>query len=96
MEIKMSDIFNLPVKRVNSAIMCANGRFLRGARHAEYSATAINSHDKLTEENKMLLLDFATLKKAMCSAVVVIENESDMDKASSLLTRALADTEDFK
>ncbi|AHK11160.1 hypothetical protein S14_48 [Shewanella sp. phage 1/4] len=52
--------------------------------------------DKLTEQNKMLLLDVATLKKAIGSAVVAIENESDMDKASSLLTRALANTEDFK
>jgi len=52
--------------------------------------------NELTEQNKMLLLDVATLKKAMGSAVVAIENESDMDKASSLLTRALANTEDFK
>ena len=52
--------------------------------------------EKLTEQVKLLLCDISTLKKAICSAVVAIENESDMDKASSMLTRALADTEDFK
>lgn len=50
----------------------------------------------LDEQVRTLTNDIAILKKAMGSAFVAIEKDSDMDKASSLLTRALADTEDFK
>ena len=52
--INMSDAFKLPVKRVNSGVMDSGGKFLNGAKHAEYSAIAINSHDKLTEEKNIL------------------------------------------
>jgi len=61
------------------------------------------THPLLSDKSEELAIQVATLsnditilKKSIGSAVVAIENESDMDKASSLLTRALAATEDFK
>lgn len=67
-----------------------------GYRFAEYAVHAMNLHDKLIEQNKVLGEDISTLIKAIGSAVVAIENYSDMDKESSLLTRALADVETFR
>lgn len=55
-DFKMSDVFDLPVWfKDKGKVRDASGTLVCGSAIAKvHTSTAINSHDKLTEQNKML------------------------------------------
>ena len=75
---KMSDVFDLPVKRVEGGVypMLYNADdnlvFVSKADYVDAAVIAINSHDKLTEQNKLLreALELVVDKLPMCKNTI--------------------------
>lgn len=91
-EVKMSDVFELPVTAYTSKVKlnagfsvnclnieCAHGRDCDGENHAQSAAHAINNHDRLIEENKQQresLNAFRELVKAQTKTIHDLNEEN--------------------
>lgn len=91
--IRMENAFNLPVKRSNSRLMCAKGKFLSGAEHAEYSAIAINQHDGLLDEVEHLKGEYN--KAGMRERNKYLLKMKNLDEENKMLREALIAMTDY-